>query len=772
MAIIYTYPNLPLSSLSADDLLVITDIDNTNNNPTKYVKLSDIATYITNTGTGTGTTNTLTLWSDGPNGVLGDSILTQDVGATALTVTGNFIATGTGNFTSQVTIPATPGINTDAASKGYVDTQVAGIPAGLVFKGNWDASSTPGGSPDLTNAIYKVVGNYYVVSVAGNATPNGPGELPNSWDVGDWCVYIEQGGTDRWEKLDQTFIAGSGATGQAAFFTTTNSVGGDDNFYWDNTNKRLGIGTTSPDRDLEVESTGAGEMCITGTTGSRLFFRPTVSYSPGGNFGILVTGGSSPEFLSTMKFSGYNTSSGGVNTIMTLKGDGDVSIFPRDEAASSGSGILYFKNVDDNSTTINGASIRTVDSNSNPSGADMRFQVATDAGVLFDAVTIDSNGFMGIGTTAPDQPLEVNGNIKVGTSFSSQKNIYFGDTNFSIRTENNYTTSNLDNLRFAVADNADAGFRFTNVNDDELLYIKSENGNVGVGTTNPDAKLQVAGNIHLSSNTGPILTLTDTDTTIGSGSRIAHIAFVGSEIGGETSRIACVSETSGGEGGLKFYTGASLTQALELNISQNATFAGNVGIKDNPSFSLDVNVASSRARFKAATGDVNIELSSINGHDYLIQSKSDSSFVIYDEDESSERLKIDSSGNSTFAGNVILPQYSNLFFGTNSSNQLSLANNLSGSILKQNGSGTLEISCETDVLIRSNTGGGLGGEALAKFTKDGSIELYYDDNKKFETTSSGVKIPTAGDGITLVSPDGNTTRTISIDNSGNLVVSP
>jgi len=105
----------------------------------------------------------------------------------------------------------------------------------------------------------------------------------------------------------------------------------------------------------------------------------------------------------------------------------------------------------------------------------------------------NTNGRLGIGTTAPDYALDVNGDIRVGTSFSSQKNIYFGDSNFSIRTENNYTASNLDNLRFAVADNADAGFRFTNVNDDELLYIKSDNGNTGIGTVAPTAKLQVVG---------------------------------------------------------------------------------------------------------------------------------------------------------------------------------------------------------------------------------------------------------------------------------------
>ena len=75
MAIIYSYPNLPLSKLTSDDLLVITDIDSANNNPTKSVTLADLATYVTNTGTGTGTTNKITKWTNGASGILGDSCL-------------------------------------------------------------------------------------------------------------------------------------------------------------------------------------------------------------------------------------------------------------------------------------------------------------------------------------------------------------------------------------------------------------------------------------------------------------------------------------------------------------------------------------------------------------------------------------------------------------------------------------------------------------------------------------------------------------------------
>lgn len=41
-------------------------------------------------------------------------------------------------------------------------------------------------------------------------------------------------------------IGGSGTATQVAFFTGATTIGSDSNLYWDNTNKRLGIGTTTP----------------------------------------------------------------------------------------------------------------------------------------------------------------------------------------------------------------------------------------------------------------------------------------------------------------------------------------------------------------------------------------------------------------------------------------------------------------------------------------------------------------------------------------------
>jgi hypothetical protein len=47
-------------------------------------------------------------------------------------------------------------------------------------------------------------------------------------------------------------ITGSGSSGQVTFWTGATSIGGDNNLFWDNTNKRLGIGTTTPQTSLHV----------------------------------------------------------------------------------------------------------------------------------------------------------------------------------------------------------------------------------------------------------------------------------------------------------------------------------------------------------------------------------------------------------------------------------------------------------------------------------------------------------------------------------------
>ena len=73
MAIIYSYPRI--GTLDLQDLMIISDVQ-TEGNPTKSVTLSQLTAFIKGTPTGgSGTTNILPIWIDGPNAVLGDSII-------------------------------------------------------------------------------------------------------------------------------------------------------------------------------------------------------------------------------------------------------------------------------------------------------------------------------------------------------------------------------------------------------------------------------------------------------------------------------------------------------------------------------------------------------------------------------------------------------------------------------------------------------------------------------------------------------------------------
>ena len=83
----------------------------------------------------------------------------------SITLAGTLTVSGTGqsSFAGQVTVPATPSANTDAASKQYVLSQVGGVGG---FQGGYNATTN---TPALTGASNVALnqGDFYVVTTAG-----------------------------------------------------------------------------------------------------------------------------------------------------------------------------------------------------------------------------------------------------------------------------------------------------------------------------------------------------------------------------------------------------------------------------------------------------------------------------------------------------------------------------------------------------------------------------------------------------------------------------
>jgi hypothetical protein len=111
-------------------------------------------------------------------------------------------------------------------------------------------------------------------------------------------------------------------------------------------------------------------------------------------------------------------------------------------------------------------------------------------------MVILGDGNVGIGTISPDEKLEVDGNIKF-TDFSDD--LQFGSTanTFSY---NQWKASASGGVGIYNSSSASTGHIYFQTSAGEKVRI-SRDGNVGVGVTSPQAKLDVSGGIRMADDT-------------------------------------------------------------------------------------------------------------------------------------------------------------------------------------------------------------------------------------------------------------------------------
>jgi len=148
------------------------------------------------------------------------------------------------------------GVSTDTNAIGYL-----GYSPGIVRIGVVGIGTTAGGyfsNPSGTSA--SLATSSYGLDVTGDVRWTGTLQggsvpwarltsFPSACPAGQFVTAVNSSLTCSAPPGD---ISGFGTATQVAFFTGAKTISSDSNLYWDNTNKRLGIGTTNPAEKLHV----------------------------------------------------------------------------------------------------------------------------------------------------------------------------------------------------------------------------------------------------------------------------------------------------------------------------------------------------------------------------------------------------------------------------------------------------------------------------------------------------------------------------------------